>query len=213
MAISSIFSEGRFHFTSGKQKSRVRDRTRRRRRGTAVPDVHAQRKRIYEAIFSDPGSNRNAAELKEALQRFSPDDEGSAAAAVELLTKWNKGVPAPFNLDELAMLRSLFVAPPMMRPRRMSPVQPDPALAMQALRFWNKLVAGDKPAVRALWDLLHKYDTEASPAHKQALVEQLDRMVPGVTWTDSHLGSLVAIAVHEVDFQSLAWFEASGDLW
>jgi hypothetical protein len=212
MGISSINPEGRFQFTSGKRRARVsRSKTTRRARG--IPDVHAQRKRIYEALFSTPRSNRRVASLTEALRTFSPDDEGSEQAAVGLLTKWNKGVPAPFNLDELAMLRSLFVAPPMMGARRMAPVQPDPALAMQALRFWNKLVAGDKPAVQALWDLLHKYDTDASAANKRALVDHLDRMVPGVTWTDSHLSSLVSVAVHEVDFQSLAWFEASGDLW
>jgi hypothetical protein len=210
MAPTSTDPEGRFRFTTGKRRARAGDRP---QSGTEVPDLYSQRKRIYETLFSTPRKNRKAAWLTEALKGFSPDDEGSEEAAVRLLTKWNKGVPAPFNLDELAMLRSLFVAPPMMGARSLSPAQPDRTLALQALRFWNKLVAGDKPAVQALWILLHKYDTSASPENRRALVEHLDKMVPGVAWSDSHLSSLVSIAVHEVDFQSLAWFEASGDNW
>lgn len=210
MAIASTFPEGRFHFTSGKRRSRP---SRLKERGSTALDQHAQRKRIYEAIFSAPRGNRRAAELQDALRSFSPDNKGSETAALSLLTKWNQGTAAPFNLDELATLRSLFVAPPRMEPRSLSPVQSDVELAMQALRFWNKLVAGDKPAVQTLWTLLHKHDAEASPESRAALVEHVRRMVPGVEWTDEHLTSLVAIAVHEVDFQSLAWFEASGDLW
>jgi hypothetical protein len=164
--------------------------------------------RIYKNIFGKPEDAKKSDELKEALRTYDPHTPGSEAKTVAILKELNDGQPPPFNVDDIGALRRFFIPP-----QAMSPAQRDKDRALKARRFWRALVFGSIEQVENLWSAIHAFDTTGGADERKALIGLLQHMVPNSEWSEEQLDSLVAIAVHEVEFRDLAWWDAFHDFW
>jgi len=169
---------------------------------------YTQVARIYQNLFKDPKSAKDCDDLKEALRSYNPEIPNSENAAIGVLKRLNENKDPPFNTDDMSALRLLFIPP-----QPLSPAQKDAALALKARQFWKALVYSEISTVEELWSAIHDYDVNAGAEEEKALTTLLVKLVPKSTWTAAQLDSLVSIAVHEVEFRDLAWWDAFHDFW
>jgi hypothetical protein len=173
-----------------------------------APGRYASLEHIYKKLFGEAQSDVWAAMLKEAVRVYSPSIPGSETRVLEVLRELNDGADPQINVSQIQALKKLFLPP-----RPISPAQKDLAAALEARRFWHALVFGGVEQVRELWKRLHDYDVNGGDENRARVVEQLERMVPGSAWSDGQLDSLVSLAVHEVEFRNLAWWDTFQDAW
>lgn len=177
--------------------------------GSEAESRYDQMQRIYRNLFREPEKPDELSTLREALLTFSQQAPCSEERACQLLRKLNDNKEPPFGLDQLAALRCLFVPE-----RTLSPIQRETALGLQARRFWHELVFGSTENLKLLWGALHAYRDPGNPEEARTRVlELLEGMVPGASWTDEQIDDLATFATEEIEFRNLIWWDTFHDVW